>query len=304
MLPALAGASPAPPDPAMVMRLLKTDCLSCHNDAKRKGGLALTSREAMLKGGEEGVVVIEGKPEESTLIQSLAAGADPHMPPKKQLPAAKITLLTEWLRAGAPWDAAALAGEASPPRAVALAQLPASYRPVMSLALSPDGTRLAVGCGNELVIFTVGASSLAFHARAHAHLDPVQSIAWTTDGKQLITGAFRRVIVWKAEPLEQVREITASLTDRITVLLSLPDGPQIVVADGLAGEKGIVRMLDPLTGRILRSWPAHGDTIFAMALSSDGKQLATAGGDKLAKIWDVATGKETARLEAHSTQVL
>ena len=301
---ASADAAPTAPDPAMAMRVLKTDCLSCHSEEKRKGGLALTSREAMLKGGGEGAVVVEGKPEESPLIQSLAAGADPHMPPKKQLSAAKVALLTEWLRSGATWDAAALAGDAAPPRAVSLAQLPVSYQPVMTLALSPDGARLAVGCRNEVVVFDVGARGLTFRSRARAHLDPVQSVSWTPDGKHLITGAFRRVIVWNAEPLEQAREITAGLTDRITSLCPLPDGGQVVLADGQVAENGFVRLLDPATGRIVRSWRAHEDTIFAMSLSADGKLLATAGGDKLAKIWDLAGGKEVARLEAHSTQVL
>lgn len=301
--------SPAQAEPenrvaSMAMRLLKANCLSCHNEEKRKGGLALTTREAMMKGGGEGAVVVEGKPEESPLIQSLAAAADPHMPPKQQFTAARIGLLTEWVRAGAPWDGAAMAGQPSAPRAVALAPLPETYRPVMALALSPDGSRLAAGCRNQVVLFDVSPAALTFRARAMAHLDPVQSLAWTPDGKRLISGAFRRVMVWDAETLTQQREIVAGLSDRITVLRLLPEGNLVVLADGPPSEQGVVRVLDLAAGRIIRSWPAHEDTIFAMALSSDGKKLATAGGDKLVKIWDLAAGTEVARLEAHATQVL
>ncbi len=288
----------------MAMRLLKANCLSCHNDEKSKGGLKLTSREAMMKGGEDGAVVVEGKPDESLLIKALAAEADPHMPPKKQLSAAKIGLLKEWLRAGAPWDAAALAGQPSPPRAVALAPVPAAYKPIMAIALSPDGSRLAAGCRNEVVLFDVTPTALTFRARASAHLDPVQSVAWTPDGKRLLTGAFRRVIVWNAEPLTQQREIIAGLTDRIMALRPLRDGTLVALADGQVSENGIVRILDIASGQLVRSWPAHEDTIFSMAVSADGKLLGTAGGDKLVKIWDIAAGKEIAKLEAHSTQVL
>ena len=116
-----------------------------------------------MKGGDDGAVIVEGKPDESSLIKVLAAGADPHMPPKKQLSAANIGLLKEWLRADAPWDAAALSGQPSPPRAVPLAPMPATYKPIMAIALSPDGSRLAVGCRNEVVspfvraMFSVGA---------------------------------------------------------------------------------------------------------------------------------------------------
>ncbi len=297
-------AAPAAPGAALAMRLLKTNCVSCHNEDKRKGGLSLTSREMMMKGGDEGAVVVEGKPEESTLIQSLAAGADPHMPPKKQLTAAQITLLTEWLRGGAPWDAAVLAGEPSDPRPVSLAPLPASYRPVLAIALSPDGTRLAAGCRNEVAVFDVSPAALTFRARASAHLDAVQSLAWTPDGTSLISGSFRRVVIWNADSLTQRREITTGLTDRITALRVLPDGSRALLADGQVAENGIVSVLDLTTGRIERSWRAHEDTIFDMALAADGKTLATAGGDKFVRLWDVATGAESAKLEAHTTQVL
>jgi mono/diheme cytochrome c family protein len=301
---ACLGAAPDNREPAMAMKVLRLNCVPCHNEEKRKGGLLLTTRAGLLEGGDEGVAILEGKPEESRLIQSLAAGVESHMPPKKQLPASQIKLLADWVRAGALWDEAALAGMAPAPRAVALAPVPAAYRPVMALALSPDGSRLAVGCRNEVVLFEVGPDSLKFLDRARAHLDPVQSIAWMPDGKQLVTGAFRRVVVWNTSPFRQEREISTGLTDRITALRALPDGRQVLLADGQVAESGIVRVVDVPGGEIVRSWPAHDDTIFAMALSGDGKLLATAGGDKLVKLWDVGAGTVSAKLEAHSTQVL
>ena len=151
------GAEPAGFE---AMRLLRANCVSCHNDEKQKGGLVLTSREAMMKGGESGAVVVEGKPDESPLIKALAPEADPHMPPKKQLTASKIEVLKEWIRARCPWDAAALAGAPSAARPVALAPLPAGYRPVMALALSPDGKRLAAACRNDVILFEVTPTGL------------------------------------------------------------------------------------------------------------------------------------------------
>ncbi|HWB06207.1 MAG TPA: c-type cytochrome domain-containing protein [Verrucomicrobiales bacterium] len=302
---ALSAAKAAPDrDASMAMRLLRGNCVSCHNEEKRKGGLALTTRDALMKGGEDGSVIAEGKPGESALIQSLSAAADPHMPPKKQLGAAQIKLLEEWVRAGAPWDAAAMAGEPSPPRPVALAPLPGEFRPVLAVALSPDGARLAVGCRNEVMLFDVSPKALAFRARASGHLDPVQSIAWTGDGRHLVTGAFRRVLIWDAESLTLRREILTGLTGRITAVRPLANSSQVLLADGQEAENGFVRILDMQTGQTVRSWRAHEDTIFAMDVSRDGNLLATAGGDKLVKLWDIAKGAETAKLEAHSTQVL
>ena len=300
--PAWAAESKA--DAAGAMRVLKANCFSCHNDQKKKGGLVMTSREALMKGGDDGAVLTVGKPEASLLISALAADADPHMPPKKQIAAAQIELLRRWVKEGALWDAAALKDQPSAPRTVSLASLPAAYRPVLALALSPDAKRLAVGCRNEVVLYDVTGKEPAVVARGSAHLDPVQSIAWSPDGKRIATGAFRRIVLWNGESLAQEREITGGLSDRIAALRFLPDGKQLLAADGRVSEEGTVRIIEAATGAIAASWVAHSDTIFDLALSRDGKLLATAGGDRLVKIWDVATRKETARFEGHTAQVL
>src|SRR5437762_13998661 len=86
-------ASKADPSPAQAMRILRSNCLSCHNDEKKKGGLRLTSRENALKGGDNGPVLIPRKPNESLLAKVLLPDSDPHMPPKKQLSEQDITTL-------------------------------------------------------------------------------------------------------------------------------------------------------------------------------------------------------------------
>ena len=81
--PLLSAAEP--PKAAQVMGLLKTNCISCHNAEKKKGGLSLETRELALKGGEHGAAFVAGKSAQSRLIRQLAEDSDPHMPPKKQL---------------------------------------------------------------------------------------------------------------------------------------------------------------------------------------------------------------------------
>ncbi|MEO6788718.1 MAG: c-type cytochrome domain-containing protein, partial [Chthoniobacteraceae bacterium] len=264
-LPARAALKPR--ETAEAMRVLKTNCFSCHGEQKKKGGLVMTSREALLKGGEDGAVITVGKPGDSPLLSSLAADADPHMPPKKQIAAVQIELLRRWVSEGAPWDAAALKDQPSAPRMVSLAPLPANFYPVLALALSPDAKRLAVGCGNEVVLYDVTGKEPAAVARASAHLDPVQSIAWSPDGKHIATGAFRCIVLWNGETLVQEREITAALTGRIAALRFLPDGKQLIAADGRISEEGTVRIIETATGAVIASWLAHADTIFDLALS-------------------------------------
>jgi WD40 repeat protein/mono/diheme cytochrome c family protein len=291
-------------DAGVAMRLLKKNCLSCHNEEKKKGGLLMTTREALIAGGESGEALVAGSPDQSPLIASLAADADPHMPPKKQLSPKQIEVLRKWVTNGAPWDAEALAKTSEGLREVKLAAVPSSYHPVLTLALSPDSTRLAVGCGSEVVIYEKADADLSLKIRGRAHPDPVQSIAWSPDGTLVATGAFRRVVVWNAETLAVERVITAGLTDRIAALQFLPDGKRLVIADGLISEEGTVRIIELGSGAIAKAWQAHADMIFDLAVSKDGKLLATAGGDNLVKIWDLETQKEIGRLEGHTTQVL
>src|SRR5581483_4179155 len=45
-----------------VRPVLVENCLSCHGTKKQMGGLRLDSREAMLKGGDNGPVIVPGDP--------------------------------------------------------------------------------------------------------------------------------------------------------------------------------------------------------------------------------------------------
>jgi hypothetical protein len=90
------------------MPILEAKCLSCHGQTKQKGGLALDTREGILKGGETGPALVLGKPAESELIRRLKLPLDDidHMPPegKPQPEADQIRALEAWIAAGAPFD--------------------------------------------------------------------------------------------------------------------------------------------------------------------------------------------------------
>src|SRR5262249_22990013 len=49
--------------------------------------------------------------------------------------------------------------------------------------------------------------------------------------------------------------------------------------------------------------PGHTDEVFAAAFHPEGKRLATAGRDRAVWLWDLATGKEVARLQGHTDYV-
>ena len=89
---------------AKVQPILAANCFECHShEIKIKGGLALDSRSGIVKGGEGGVILVPGKPEESRLIAAVRhTDKDFQMPPKSKLSDEDIAVLTAWIALGAP----------------------------------------------------------------------------------------------------------------------------------------------------------------------------------------------------------
>jgi hypothetical protein len=85
--------------------LLVKRCYECHSTAakKRKGGLALDTREGVRKGGDSGPAIIPSDPKNSLLIQAVRYDGR-EMPPKKKgkLSDREIAALERWVRMGAP----------------------------------------------------------------------------------------------------------------------------------------------------------------------------------------------------------
>jgi mono/diheme cytochrome c family protein len=88
---------------SQIRPILANNCFSCHGPEKQKAGLRLDSRDRLIKGSENGPVIVPGKPEASKLIQAINYGGDPQMPPKGKLPQQAIDALTAWVKMGVPW---------------------------------------------------------------------------------------------------------------------------------------------------------------------------------------------------------
>ncbi|WP_138485039.1 DUF1549 domain-containing protein [Dyadobacter bucti] len=89
-----------------VRTILAHNCYSCHSETKTKGDLRLDSKDAIMKGGEDGVVVIPNHPDKSEMIRriSLPKGHKEAMPTKgKRLTEREINVLKFWIEKGALW---------------------------------------------------------------------------------------------------------------------------------------------------------------------------------------------------------
>jgi WD40 repeat protein len=90
----------------------------------------------------------------------------------------------------------------------------------------------------------------------------------------------------------------------INAVVFTQDGSRLFAAGGQPGLFGEVREWSVwetnLTQSLLRSFKAHKDAIYSMALSPDDKILATGSYDQKVKLWDTETGKELETLSGHN----
>lgn len=112
-------AIPSHPDSIIVYQhlvqpFLMNKCSSCHSDTKAKGELIIGTREGLIKGGENGEVVMPGKSQESSLFlrTTLPQSSKKFMPPKGEpLTYTELKILEWWVENGASFDDPISAGD-------------------------------------------------------------------------------------------------------------------------------------------------------------------------------------------------
>jgi len=86
-----------------IATVLEQRCASCHGPQKHEGGLDVTSRESLLKGGDSGAAVVPRDAEAGTLLD-MVSGAEPEMPKGgKPLTKREVADLRQWIEEGATW---------------------------------------------------------------------------------------------------------------------------------------------------------------------------------------------------------
>jgi hypothetical protein len=94
---------------ANIKPMLEKSCTKCHDGEKPKAKLRLDSLEGVLKGGEDGKVVLPGNSAGSMLVHNIAHAGDPdgYMPPPRNkagigpLTKEQIGLIRAWIDQGA-----------------------------------------------------------------------------------------------------------------------------------------------------------------------------------------------------------
>jgi WD40 repeat protein/mono/diheme cytochrome c family protein len=295
------------------LAILQKECIGCHTEAKRKGGLRIDSRKSLIEGGDTGVAIVPGKATESLLVELLYPDAEMHMPPKGQLNPRQISSIEQWINDGAKWDDDLWARLNLPEKIeVARGTLPDIYHPILAIALSPNGKLLAVGRGSAIDWYRIepdatgkAETKVEYAGTSPGHADAVQSLDFSPDGKLLVSGGFRSLRFWDpSAPGSPVREINEPFLGRQTAVVFLPDGKKLLVADSVPSQIGRLHEITLSPEKVVSFDTAHRDSIFAIALRADGKQYATSSADKLITIRDSTKHEIVTRLEGHTGYVM
>lgn len=153
------------------------------------------------------------------------------------------------------------------------------------IVFSPDSKLLAAGDTPASLCLWSLETGQAY--RRFPHQDAGHGIAFTPDGKQLITGGmhFR---YWDIVKGQEVRRFPKQ--SEVRAVAFGPKGETLVTADDAT-----VRLWETSTGRPLRQYLGHRADVFEVAIDPDGKFLASGDVEGTLILWDFSSGKELRR---------
>jgi WD40 repeat protein len=141
------------------------------------------------------------------------------------------------------------------------------------------------------------------------HSSPVDAMAVSPDGKLLITSGAPRAMMRQPPPV--FKEDTGARVWNMATgkeLRQFPsrDHSMAFSPDGLllaAGNDIWVRLVDPITGDMIRRLEGPKYGAYRVAFSPDGKTLAAVGRDQKVWLWEVATGGERQTFIGHTGEL-
>lgn len=277
-----------------VHAILRDRCEHCHNEDKAKGGLLMTSYEAILAGGEHGNAIIPGESGSSRLVQMIEGKLDPRMPYKEDpLTRAEVDLIRRWIDQGASPAETKDAAPAAESRILDVKPTVPVTGAVAAIAFDPATRRLAVGGYKSTHLMTLAGRQWTGTLTGHADL--VRALAFSPDGRRLAvaggpSGRFGEIKIWDVQaPTPKVLFTIQGHTDTILAVAFSPDGATVASA----GYDKSIKVWDVSTGKLVTTLKEHLDAVYAITFMRGGRHLVSAAGDRTLKIWDLSTGKRT-----------
>ncbi|MCX6851060.1 MAG: hypothetical protein NTY98_19295 [Verrucomicrobia bacterium] len=250
-----------------IVPLWDTYCIDCHDDTDADGEFRLDTFANLMKGGKEGVAIVAGKANESMLVKFLEGHSGRGGKNEFMPPGKREKLKPEEIALIKTWIDIGAKGPVI-----------ADAKPMPREVITPQ------------IMPTVPLK--------HA----IQAVAFSPKVQLVAVGRYGEVELLNPVTRAVVRKLTGFKGKANAVAFS-PDGATVYAAGGEAGIVGIVKSWKTSDGTPLQSFEGHLDAAYALAVSPDGKMIATGAYDQKIRLWDAATGKELALLKGHNGAV-
>ena len=274
--------------------ILIAECLTCHSAEKAKGGYRVHNYGAVfIPGKSNDSPIIAGKPEESELFRRLIThDEDDRMPSNDEpLTTNQIVLFRDWIMNGASLDR----GETNSSLAIIVPRAdhpapPATYKsalPILAMAFSPDGQKLAISGHHEINFWDLGGKlqsrvtnapqrihSIAFH--------PTQTSLFAVAGGK--PGCSGEVSVFQNGAF--LTNLAQHSDELLTVAFS---GNGELLAAG--GSDNTIRVFNITNWSPVITIQQHADWVTAIQFDSTGDRILSASRDRTSRIYDAHTGE-------------
>jgi WD40 repeat protein/tRNA A-37 threonylcarbamoyl transferase component Bud32 len=153
------------------------------------------------------------------------------------------------------------------------------------IVFSPDGKKLATSTGRDVTVWDI-------RTRQPAHIlkdAGAFCVAFTPDGKRLATvGRGGGCTVWNLQTEQPVLSLPEQGGEHQSVAFS-HDGNRVIT---IYNRDRKVQVWDAHTGQLVQSLKGHNSLILCLALSPDGRYLASSAADRTVKVWALYAGNE------------
>ena len=162
------------------------------------------------------------------------------------------------------------------------------------LKFSPDGSRFAVAC--SIGVWIYDTTSLREIALLVGHSAPVESVAFSRDGKLLASGSRDYTVkLWDAETGAEKRTFFGHWGRLFSVDFNR-DGR--LLASG--GRDGTVRIWDVNSGEEKHMLTGHTDFVTSVVFFPTANTVVSSSNDNTIRLWDADTGDHLRTVDAHT----
>jgi WD40 repeat protein/tRNA A-37 threonylcarbamoyl transferase component Bud32 len=172
--------------------------------------------------------------------------------------------------------------------------------PVLCVAISPDGKRIAGGSlDGTLKVWDTAAGNAILTLQGHTN--PATCVAFDAEGKRIASGSLNGTLrVWNATSGQQIMTLDTHTFGVLSLAFS-PDGKRIAIGCGRLDQRMV--LCDATSGQETLGFDVHTRLVHGVAFSPDGKRIVCGGDDGMLGVWDAASGQEIHTLKGHTGQV-